>query len=213
MYGLGIRLGIYLQWFGEMLIGYFDDADISDIRLLGLLLSGAVVLALLVRVADGDIHPVDVYIVLQLAAGSYVFLMPMYIWKMLTCCNPRWDPLRHARDVRLPVFSIATMILLVVISALGVWFFTTYLPTKGHLCEYYGFFFAKIRLDNAAYIVVNVIVYVIILLVCFNIVLSRMGFWDGQFRTRKHHRRKHRHRRQSVNPCHACFLQHVPYRI
>ncbi|EHK24117.1 uncharacterized protein TRIVIDRAFT_129816, partial [Trichoderma virens Gv29-8] len=153
MYGLGIRLGIYLQWFGEILVEFFDEADVSDIRLLGLLLSGAIALALLVEIVDQNVQAADIYIVLQLAGGSYIFLAPMYVWRALTCCDRKWDPLKWTREIYMPVYGVSTMMLMVIISALQLWFFSTYMPTKGRHCDYYGFFFTKVRLDNVAFIV------------------------------------------------------------
>lgn len=199
MYGLGIRLGIYLQWFGEILVEFFDEADVSDIRLLGLLLSGGVILGLLVAIAGQDVQLADVYIVLQLAAGCYIFLIPIYLWNTLSCCNPKWDPLKWTGEIKMPVYGISHMILLIVISAVGIWFFATYIPTKGRQCEQYGFFFAKIKLDNAAFIVVNLIIYVTIILICVAIALSWTGFWDGQFQIHRQHRRRRSHRRQSAS--------------
>ncbi|KAM0259113.1 hypothetical protein ACHAQJ_003484 [Trichoderma viride] len=196
MYGLGIRLGIYLQWFGELLVEFFDEVDVSDIRLLGLLLSGGIILALIVAIANQDVQPADVYIMLQLAAGSYMFLIPIYIWRILSCCNPKWDPLKWAKEINMPIYSVSTIILLVIMSALGVWFFTTYIPTRGRQCEQYGFFFAKTKLDNVAYMVVNIIFYITIILVCVAIALSWTGFWDGQFRIHRRRRGKRNHRRQ-----------------
>ncbi|EHK44520.1 hypothetical protein TRIATDRAFT_245960, partial [Trichoderma atroviride IMI 206040] len=153
MYGLGIRLGIYIQWLGEILVEFFDDADVSDIRLLGLLLSGGIILGLLVAIASQDVQPAGVYIVLQLAAGCYIFLIPIYIWNTLSCCDPKWDPLKWTGEIKMPVYGISNVILLTVISAIGIWFFVTYIPTQGRQCEQFGFFFAKIKLDNAAFVV------------------------------------------------------------
>ncbi|KAL7954744.1 hypothetical protein V8C34DRAFT_293568 [Trichoderma compactum] len=196
MYGLGIRLGIYLQWFGEILVEFFDDADVSDIRLLGLLLSGAIVLALLVEIVNNNVQAADIYIVLQLAGGSYIFLIPIYIWKTLTCCDRKWDPLKWTREIHVPVYSVSTMVVLVVISSLQLWFFSTYMPTRGHQCEYYGFFFTKVKLDNVGFIVVNIILHIIVILVCVGIVLSYTGFWERRFRIRRHRRRKKHRTRQ-----------------
>ncbi|PKK45390.1 hypothetical protein CI102_10076, partial [Trichoderma harzianum] len=153
MYGLGIRLGIYFQWFGEIIVEFFDDTDVSDIRLLGLLLSGAVVLALLVEIVNHNVQAADIYIMLQLAGGSYIFLIPIYIWKTLTCCDRKWDPLKWTREIHVPVYGVSTMIVMVIISSLQLWFFSTYMPTRGHQCEYYGFFFTKVKLDNVGFIV------------------------------------------------------------
>jgi hypothetical protein len=205
MYGLGIRLGIYIQWFGEILVEFFDETDVSDIRLLGLLLSGGIILGLLVAITSQDVQPADVYIVLQLAAGCYIFLIPIYMWNTLSCCDPRWDPLKWTGEVKMPVYGISNVILLTVISAIGVWFFATYIPTKGRQCEQYGFFFAKIRLDNSAFIVVNIVIYVAIILICVAIALSWTGFWDGPFQMHQRHRRRRSHQRQSaslsISPC------------
>jgi hypothetical protein len=202
MYGLGIRLGIYIQWFSEILVEFFDEADVSDIRLLGLLLPGGIILGLLVAIASQDVHPADVYTVLQLAAGCYIFLIPIYIWNALSCCDPQWDPLKWTGETKMPVYDVSNVILLTVISAVGIWFFATYVPIKGHHCEQYGFFFAKIKLDNAAFMVVNIIIYIAIILVCVAIALSWTGFWDGQFQMRRRRRRRRSHRRQlaSLSP-------------
>ncbi|KAL7930723.1 hypothetical protein V8C35DRAFT_329952 [Trichoderma chlorosporum] len=196
LYGLGIRLGVYIQWFGEILVELFDEADVSDVRLLGLLLSGAIVLALLVEIADQGAQAADIYIMLQLAGGSYIFLVPVYIWRALTCCHRKWDPLKWKREIPMPVYSVSTMMLMVIISALQLWFFSTYIPTNGHRCEYYGFFFTKIRLDNVAFIVINIVLHIIVILVCAGIVLSYTGFCKGQFPARRHRRRKKHHQRQ-----------------
>ncbi|KAL7920357.1 hypothetical protein ACQKWADRAFT_328803 [Trichoderma austrokoningii] len=196
MYGLGIRLAIYIQWFGEILVEFYDEADVSDIRLLGLLLSGGIILGLLVAIASQDVQPADAYIMLQLAAGCYIFLIPIYIWNLLSCCDPKWDPLKWTGEIKMPVYGISNVILLIVISAVGIWFFATYIPTKGRQCEQYGFFFAKIKLDNAAFIVVNIAIYVAIILICVAIALSWTGFWDGQFQIHRRHRRRRSHRRQ-----------------
>nr|WOD46607.1 hypothetical protein [Trichoderma atroviride] len=196
MYGLGIRLGIYIQWFGEILVEFFDEADVSDIRLLGLLLSGGIILGLLVAIASRDVQPADIYIVLQLAAGCYIFLIPIYIWNTLSCCDPKWDPLNWAGEIKMPVYGISNVMLLTVISAIGIWFFVTYIPTKGRQCEQFGFFFAKIKLDNTAFVVVNIAIYVAIILVCVAIALSWMGFWDSQLLVHRRHRRRRSHRTQ-----------------
>ncbi|KAK4081253.1 uncharacterized protein Triagg1_2785 [Trichoderma aggressivum f. europaeum] len=199
MYGLGIRLGIYFQWFGEILVEFFDDADVSDIRLLGLLLSGAIVLALLVEIVNHSVQAADIYIMLQLAGGSYIFLIPIYIWKTLTCCDRKWDPLKWTREIHVPVYSVSTMIVLVIVSSLQLWFFSTYMPTRDHQCQYYGFFFTKVKLDNVGFVVVNIILQIIVILVCVGIVLSYTGFWEKQFRIRRHRRRK-KHRTRHLRP-------------
>lgn len=199
MYGLGIRLGIYFQWFGEIIVEFFDDTDVSDIRLLGLLLSGAVVLALLVEIVNHNLQAADIYIMLQLAGGSYIFLIPIYIWKTLTCCDRKWDPLKWTREPHVPVYGVSTMMVMVIISSLQLWLFSTYIPSRGHQCEYYGFFFTKTKLNNVGFIVVNIILHIIVILVCVGIVLSYTGFWKTQFRIRRHRRRKKHRTRQSVS--------------
>ncbi|KAL6820179.1 hypothetical protein J3E69DRAFT_52650 [Trichoderma sp. SZMC 28015] len=196
MYGLGIRLGIYFQWFGEILVEFFDDTDVSDIRLLGLLLSGAIVLALLVEIVNHNVQAADIYIMLQLAGGSYIFLIPIYIWKTLTCCDRKWDPLKWTREPHVPVYGVSTMMVMVIISSLQLWLFSTYIPSRGHQCEYYGFFFTKVKLSNVGFIVVNIILHIIVILVCVGIVLSYTGFWKTQFRIRRHRRRKKHRTRQ-----------------
>lgn len=170
------------------MLEFLDAVDLSEIRLLGILLSGAITLCLIVQAARGDAYAADIHIMLLLAAGTtYLFLMPMYIWRVLVCCNPYWDPLRWSREVILPVFGLSYFGLLLTVASLGIWFYTTYLPGKGIQCEQWGFFFNKVQLDNKAFDAIHTVMYLVIVLVCLSIVLSRSGYWNDPFGTQGQH--------------------------
>ncbi|KAK5994870.1 hypothetical protein PT974_03256 [Cladobotryum mycophilum] len=181
MYGLGIRLGFYSQWFGEMFNEYVDQPDVADVRCLGVLLTSAVLLGLIVQSLGSHLDPADMYIVLLLTAGTYVFLIPMYVWRVLTCCDQAWDPLKWTRELKFPIYDMANFILLLCVASFGVWFYAIYLPKKEPDCQQYGFLFAKIRLKDKLFIGVNTVVYLIILLICAGIFLNRAGYWERFF--------------------------------
>lgn len=176
MYGLGIRLSFYVQWFGAALIQYMDETYLSDVRLLGLLLSAAAAVALVVQLTSDDhLGPVDIYLTLLLSLGVYLFLVPVYLWRALTCCNPYWNPARYARDEPSPAIKLSNFIIVVTLAAIGVWFTANYLPGLDSRCHYYGFFFSKVDVEKTAFIAFSAMFYLIIILVCAGIILVKSG--------------------------------------
>jgi hypothetical protein len=176
MYGLGIRIAFYLQWAGVTLLTYFDERSLPDIRLLGLLLSGAMSLSLVIQVANDRLQPADIYISLLLAAGIFIFLVPIYVWRALTLCNPYWNPLRWIRENQIPAVRFAHFGLVVAVASLATWYYTTFLPSWDNDCEQYGFFFTKVSLHNTPYIAFNAILYILMIVVCAGILLQKVGF-------------------------------------
>ncbi|KAI8228128.1 hypothetical protein K4K55_007640 [Colletotrichum sp. SAR 10_96] len=76
LYGLGLRVAFYIQWFGAIIVEYLEVADLPDIRLIGLLFSAAAFFGLIVKVTVTTLQPADVYI---------VFLLAMGIWFWCSC--------------------------------------------------------------------------------------------------------------------------------
>ena len=178
LYGLGIRLAFYIQWLGAVLIEFLDATELGDVRLLGLLLSAAATLALVVQVAGNNLEAADIYVALLLAAGAWLFLVPVYIWRALSLCSPYWNPLRWSKERRSPFFQICSFAVLCAAASVGVWFYVTFLPARDEGCSEYGFFFGKVDLENKAYIAFNAILYLVILIVCGAILISSIGLWE-----------------------------------
>lgn len=189
MYGLGIRVGFYIQWFGLVVVEYIDETELADVRLLSVLSSAAAALALVIRLSMGQLQPADIYIVLLLATGAYLFLVPLYAWKALTCCSPYWDPQRWTRESQSPIYKGSSFALLLTLAGLQVWFWCGYAAVERWTCDQYGFFFSQVPLGNRVFISFNAILYLLIVIVCVGILLAKSGCEMGSWRRKRRRRR------------------------
>lgn len=190
MYGLGIRLAFYIAWFGALLVEAIDETDLADVRFLGVLLSGAEALGLLIQVANTDLRAADIYISLLLASGIFIFLIPLYAWKAVSLCHPYWDPTRWTKERPSPIYRFCHFVLLIGVASLGTWFYTTYLPGLDEGCDQYGFLFSRISVTNNGFIVPNAILSVLILVVCAGILFQAVGWWCILLWPKEHKRKK-----------------------
>lgn len=97
MYGVGIRAGFYLQRFGRRLASLIAWSEVAGKRLSNSLFVAATFLALSTQTAGDNLGPVEGYIVLLLCLGWCLHFAPLYVWRLLTCCQPRLDPTRYKR--------------------------------------------------------------------------------------------------------------------
>ena len=127
MYGIGIRLGYYLQWYGMMLARWIAPTEVKTLAFSTDVFVAATFLALMIETArdvDG-LRPVETYIVLLLMFGVYLALVPLYIWRLLTRCDPYWDPARY------PVVGLGALsanlsfVLLIALLLFQFWFVVT----------------------------------------------------------------------------------------
>ncbi|KAF0317522.1 hypothetical protein K4K61_007196 [Colletotrichum sp. SAR11_59] len=189
LYGLGLRVAFYIQWYGAIIVEYLEVADLPDIRLIGLLFSAAAFFGLIVKVTVATLQPADVYIVFLLAMGIYFFLVPLYIWKALTCFNPYWNPFRWAKEDPSPAFKGLSFTLLLALTALGIWFWCSFVPENPCSSSQCGFFFSCVKLGNKAFVAFNAILCFAILLVCVVVLLLKMGWKIPLWRQRRKKRR------------------------
>ncbi|KAF9882484.1 hypothetical protein CkaCkLH20_00520 [Colletotrichum karsti] len=195
LYGLGLRVAFYIQWFGAIIAEYLEVAGLPDIRFIGLLLSTAAFLGLVVKVSTEPLEPADIYIVYLLGMGVYFFLVPLYIWRALTCFNPYWNPFRWAKETPSPAFKGLNFTLLLAWTAVGIWFWCSFVPENSCSQSQYGFFFSRVSLGNKAFIAFNALLCFIILLVCVLVLLLKTG-WKVPFWREK--RKKRRIKRMHV---------------
>lgn len=92
MYGLGIRLGFYFQWYGAILARWLAPSEVKGLAFSFNVFVAATFLALVIStLTDIDsLEPVETYIVLLLMFGAYLALVPIYVWRLLTACDPYW---------------------------------------------------------------------------------------------------------------------------
>ena len=186
MYGLGIRIAFYTQWFGAIFMSHIDEVYLPPVRLLGLLLSSAAVLSLILQAIRQNLHAVEIYILLLLVTGLYMPLVPVYTVRGLTLCHPACKPLCWSEERQSYAMRNFYFVIALVVPSVGVWLFTTFLPRLEDKCLHFGFFFAKVPLENAAFIAFNAIVYISMLLICAGILLENLGFKVANWRRAKH---------------------------
>jgi hypothetical protein len=166
MYGLGIRVGFYLQWFGIILASWIARSQVPGMRFANSLFVAATFLALVIQTAKEMLRPVETYIVLLLIFGIYLYFVPVYIWRLLTCGNPLLNPSAFPRVHTGPVFDRLNFAMLVAIAIFQLWFwFRRVNPVSMDGCIEYGFFFGKLRLHNPGFVVAN-IVFLFLVLCC-----------------------------------------------
>ncbi|KAI5458938.1 hypothetical protein BGZ63DRAFT_268566 [Mariannaea sp. PMI_226] len=166
MYGLGIRCAFYVQWFGAVIVEYYDEDDLPDVRHLGAFLSAAATTGLIIQIARDDLETIDIYLVLLLAIGTFFFLIPIYVWRVLTRCNPNLDPFVLSKERHGPVYKYLTFLLLVADASVGTWFYTSHLPQLDRDCRQYAFVFGRVNIEEKVYIAFTAIFYICILIAC-----------------------------------------------
>lgn len=180
MYGLGIRLAFYIDWFSVALIEYIHEQDLADVRLLGFLLSLAVTISIIVQIVNNDLDPIDINIALILTMGIYVLLTPLYLWRFMTCFNQYLDPLRFSKEEPPPpVFRLMRFLLLIVNAGIGTWFFTTYLAESNLGCDQYAFFLSRMNIDSTVYIAFGAMFFIIVILACICVLFVKSGWITG----------------------------------
>jgi len=172
MYGLGIRLGFYIQWYSTILASWIARSEVPGLRLSNFLFVAATFLALIIQTAKKKLRPVEIYIVLLLTFGGYLYLVPLYIWRLLTGCTPRWDPSRYSRVKIGKMFSALNFALVISVSGFQIWFWITKVKVSRfgnaspNTCRPYGFFFEKFHLNGMGFVIANIAFHSLLLACC-----------------------------------------------
>lgn len=191
-YGLGVRLTFYLQWFGMILASWLLESDALNLKFLNSLTVAATSVGLVLEMAT--FQPVEIYVVLLLSCGTLYFLVPVYLWRLLTCCRPWWDAERWNRTRMGCIFRAGTGLMFGILLGLQIWFWSAGVyqsPTGTETqCKQYGFLFGQVRLDNHGVTAVNIVIHLVVLLVG----TWKLGAWVGAFDECQWYRRRKRRR-------------------
>ena len=96
LYGLGIRLGIYLQWFSSMVVGAANLLEEADsLYEAYLLFTSAIAIAIFVLTFGGTMHTVEVVIMLYVFYGGFSCMGPsvypkIQSWDKRKYWQPTW---------------------------------------------------------------------------------------------------------------------------
>jgi hypothetical protein len=166
MYGLGIRLGFYLQWFASLLANILIlQKEILGLRLALTAFMWGTFVALLVQTVRDTLAAVDIYIVLLMCFGYKYFIVPTFLWRLITWFDFNLDPTRWTVSAYSTVFYIFWSLLLVATSAYQLWFWISGIHPTSNGCIPSGFLFTKLPLNSPALRGVNIGFQVLLLIV------------------------------------------------
>jgi hypothetical protein len=122
MYGLGIHLGFYLQWYSSILASWLAPSEIEGLHFTNSLFVASTFLALIISTSNdaSSPQPVGIYVTLLLTFGYYLFLIPLYVWRVVTTGKASLDPTRWP-VVRPTAHNVLTSLLLLAVGAFQLW--------------------------------------------------------------------------------------------
>ena len=148
MYGLGIQLGFYLQWFSVILASFLVPKRHRDHRIdeplkdevIGLRFSNNVfatatflTLFTLILGNVSSLQLAEIYVILLLTFGYSLILLPIYLWRVITRSDPRRDPTRWPIVRPSEVESVLRFLLLAAVASFQLWFWFARVPQLGSL--------------------------------------------------------------------------------
>jgi hypothetical protein len=143
MYGIGIRLGFYLQWLAGALAALLQvNGDVSSIRTTLYCFTLATFLALIVQTANAKNNTVDIYVSLLLCFGFF-YSWPIKIFR------------RYTRVTASKEFNVLQHALMFAVAGFKLWFWARRVTRPQPNCNQYGFLFSRQELDSAGMRTVN----------------------------------------------------------
>jgi hypothetical protein len=83
----------------------------------------ATFLAAVILTARNVLDLIEIYIILLLNFGSAFFAILIFLWRLATGFNPRWDPTRFLRAKQpARLFNLLYALLLLAVSIYQIWF-------------------------------------------------------------------------------------------
>ncbi|KAM5372809.1 hypothetical protein ACJA88_008946 [Fusarium oxysporum] len=163
VYGVGIRAAFYAQWLGSLLIEYLSEENLADLRFISIFSSAAASTSLVIGVAYNSLQPLDIYFLLLLAMGFFLFQIPLYIWRILTRCQAHLDPFQLSKESHGHFYHLMSLTVLSANVSIGTWYFTSFLPHLDRDCRDVIFILGKVGLESQGYIIAGSIFFIGIL--------------------------------------------------
>lgn len=198
-YGVGIRIAFYLQWFGMIVASWALESGALNLKFINALTTAATSIGLVLNL--NKLQPVEIYIVLLLTCGTLYFTVPIYLWRLVTCCRPWWDPERWTRINVGWLFRVLTYSMYGALLSLHIWFWCKGVRQRRVLdpelatdteCEQFGFLFGQAKLDGPGMAISNLIFHLTILLVGTGVFANRVGIFEGYYWDKSRKRRRWR---------------------
>ncbi len=185
MYGLGIRLGFYLQWYAGIYANMLAiESEIAGNRLALAAFMWGTFIALLVQTIRQALSAIDIYVVLLMCFGYHYFIIPVLLWRLLTCFDYQLDPTRWIVVKASTALNVTNVVLLLATSVYQLWFWISGIHTIPNDCNPVGFLFVKVPLVSVPMWAVNVALQCV--LICVGLLgpvryLFKIGGDERQF--------------------------------
>ncbi|KAF5724397.1 hypothetical protein FMUND_854 [Fusarium mundagurra] len=163
VYGVGIRAAFYAQWLGSLLMEYLSEENLADLRFISLFSSAAASISLIVGVAYNSLGPLDIHFLLLLAMGFFLFQIPLYIWRILTRCQPHLDPFQLSKETHGHFYHLMSLTVLSANVSIGTWYFASFISQLDRDCRDLVFLFGKVSLESPGYATAGSIFFIGIL--------------------------------------------------
>ncbi|KAF2270514.1 hypothetical protein CC78DRAFT_134488 [Lojkania enalia] len=167
LYGRGVRVGYYLQWYAGILATLICPSEVPKIRIANTFFTSAVFIALVVQIGRfTTFEVVDIYITMLFTFGWTVTGLVVLLWRIATGFDVRWDPsLYHKNKLTIgPLFQACYPLFLNAVFVFQIWFWTAKVgATDLKDCPRIGFLFVKVALNSRLFRALNVSIYVLLL--------------------------------------------------
>jgi hypothetical protein len=180
MYGLGIRIGSYLQWLSLLVAACYVPSELPGLRTSNAFLTSATFIGLVVETALKDLDVTEIYITMLLVFGSQYIWLTAMLWRVLTPSDP--DPAlstdtEPSKSSRMLWFSASKMhwfsFTLIQAAQIGfqLWFWIFKIAKfarREDTCQRFGFGFYKFGLTSDGFRIFNIMLKasLLILTIC-----------------------------------------------
>ena len=164
MYGLGIRIGFYLQWMSSPAAAWIAHRETSSLRTANAFFVSATFIGLVIETALNHLDVVEIYVVLLLGFGKQYSMLVAILWRVATRFNAYWDPTRY---MRIPppskTFWLLNTIVQIAQIVFQLWFWLYKIPRTDNGCARFGFAFFRVRLTSNGFRIFNIVLMVVLL--------------------------------------------------
>ncbi|KAF7922070.1 uncharacterized protein EAE98_008281 [Botrytis deweyae] len=183
IYGLGIRIGFYLQWYASILAsaprgysGKVASDEVQGLMFSIVLFTVATFLALIIQTSTLQLP--EVYIILLLVVGYHYYFIPKMFMALLSFIKQLLS--KGEKDEtgqkkhRGWEFILLAGLFFCAISCFQLWFWGGHFQDrngKSNTCPSFGFGFIKIDLENTAFRAFNITYWVLLLILSFGFIM------------------------------------------
>ena len=95
LYGLGVRLGVYFQWFSGWVANTFLPNEVAGALDANAIFMCAILIAMVRSTATDDLTQIDAYILLQLCTGTVMTVLSLWGYRSCIYRREGVDAIRH----------------------------------------------------------------------------------------------------------------------